>query len=237
MKTLTYLAFICAIAFAILVLLIKWNVIPIFRTCAIENDTERVLIINAGHGGEDGGAVAADGTIEAELNLQIAKRLELLSVFFGVETVMTRTGPDIDYPENAKTTRARKASDQKARIELINGTPNGVLISIHQNKYSSAGPSGAQAFYTKSEESRELAQRVQTLFSAMPEGASNRVAMPVADSIFLMNHAKCTAVLAECGFISNGKELSLLKSEQHQKRLAAVLSAAYLSLYGDLEAD
>ncbi len=230
MKTLTYLTFIAATAFVLLVLLLKLSVIPIMTVRAPQAAPSRpALIIDPGHGGEDGGAVASDGTLEADLNLSVSQRLEMIAVFFGVGVVKTRDGTEIAYPDSAKTVKARKTADQRARLELISSLPDAVLISVHQNKYTSPGPRGAQVFYSGTEGSRELAEKAQELIRALPEGASDRTAMPVSDNVFIMNNAPCTAVLAECGFISNPDELALLKSDKHQIRLAAVLAAAYLS--------
>lgn len=94
---------------------------------------ETVLIIDAGHGGEDGGAVTADGVPESGINLGIAKKLEALCGLFGVDSVMTRESQEISYPDTAGTTAQRKSADQKARVELINSQEDAVLVSIHQN--------------------------------------------------------------------------------------------------------
>lgn len=230
MKTLTYIAFICAAAFVLLVLLLKLNFIPIMSGRAPQAVSSRpTLIIDPGHGGEDGGAVAPDGTLEADLNLSVSDRLELIAGFFGIGVVKTRDGAEITYPDSATTVKARKTADQRARLELIESIPDAVLISVHQNKYPSSGPRGAQVFYSHTQGSRELAEKAQELIRALPEGASDRTAMPVSEDVFIMHNATCTAVLAECGFISNPDELALLKSDKHQIRLAAVLAAAYLS--------
>ena len=230
MKTLTYLAFIAAAAFVLLVLLLKMNVIPIMNEIAPQKAPSRpTLVIDPGHGGEDGGAVASDGTLEADLNLSVSRRLEFISAFFGVSVVKTRDVAEIDYPDSAKTVRARKQADQRARLNLIGSIPGAVVISVHQNKYTSSAPRGAQVFYSDTKGSRELAEKAQELLRLLPEGASDRPAMPVSDDIFIMNKAPCTAILAECGFISNPAELAMLKSDEHQIRLAAALAAAYLS--------
>ena len=217
-------------AFVLLVLLLKLEVMPIMTEHSPHDVRPRpVLIIDPGHGGEDGGAVAPDGTLEADLNLRISERLELIAAFFGVDAVRTRAGKEIIYPDSAKTVKARKTADQRARLELIGSYPDGVLISVHQNKYTSPGPRGAQIFYASTDGSRELAEKAQELLRALPDGASDRAAMPVSEDVFIMKNVSCAAVLAECGFISNPGELALLKSDEHQKRLAAVLAAAYLS--------
>ena len=230
MKTLTYLAFIGVTAFILLVLLLKLDIIPIMNEITPQAGQARpTLIIDPGHGGEDGGAVAADGTLESGLNLQISNRLELIAVLFGVDVIKTRDGQDIVYPDSAKTVKARKTADQRARLDLIRSHPDAVLISVHQNKYTSQSPSGAQVFYARTEGSKELAEKAQELLRSLQDGASERIAMPVSDDVYIMKNAPCTAILAECGFISNPNELALLKSDKHQMILSAVLAAAYLS--------
>lgn len=193
------------------------------------------LIIDPGHGGEDGGAVAADGSKESELNLAIALKLEALSGFFGVPTVMTRSSETLDYPESADTIRAKKVADQKARLELINSIQNAVFISIHQNLYTSAAPSGAQALYAGTEGSMELAEMMQNNFIALLNEDNKRTASRISDDIYLMKNAGCTAVLIECGFISNPAELELLKDPEYQSKVASIILASYIQFTSGTE--
>ena len=106
-----------------------------------------VLIIDPGHGGADGGAVANDGSIESVINLEVSLKMEALCGLLGYECMMTRDSETLDYPDDAKTIRAKKLADQKNRLQLVNSQPNAVMISIHQNIYSTSSPSGAQALY------------------------------------------------------------------------------------------
>ena len=188
----------------------------------------RVLIIDAGHGGEDGGATTAEGVPESGINLAIACKLEALAGLFGVETVMTRESQDISYPESAATTAQRKQSDQKARIELINAQENAVLISIHQNYYPDARPSGCQVLYGKPEGSRELGELTHKNLTEALCPTSRRVAAPISEDIYLMRSAKCTSILVECGFLSNPSEAALLQTEDYQLKISALLLASYL---------
>ena len=188
---------------------------------------EPLLIIDPGHGGEDGGAVAEDGSKESEINLAVALKMEALCGFLGVNTAMTRDSEILDYPKSANTIRAKKIADQKARIELINSTPNAVLISVHQNTYPSAKPSGGQALYGKVEGSQTLAEIIQTNITLNIDADNNRGAAKISDNIYLMKKAECPAVLVECGFMSNPTELELLKTEEYQAKLAAVFVASY----------
>lgn len=203
-------------------------------TAAIMNTRTPCLLIDAGHGGADGGAVAADGTTESSLNLAVAQKLEALCTFFGVETIMTRSSEEIDYPTEADTIRAKKNADQKARVALINSVPDGVLISIHQNMYPSAGPSGAQVLYGATKGSQELGLLMQENLLLL-SGDNRRTAEAVSKDIFLMRSARCPSVLVECGFLSNPHECSLLKTEDYQRKLAVILAASFFQYSSDTE--
>ena len=196
---------------------------------ARESDVRlRTVVIDPGHGGEDGGAVAPDGTLESDVNLDIARRLEALAAFWGVKTVMTRTGTEIDYPESAQTLAAKKKADQDARLALINATPDGVLLSIHQNQYPASGPWGIQVFYGAEPGSDRLAQVLQENMTAQLCPDNRRLAERIDDDIYLMRNAACPAVLAECGFLSNPNDLAKLESEGYRTQLAAVMLGSYL---------
>lgn len=216
---------ILPILLSVFLLLSGCSVFP--REASSDILTIPTLIIDPGHGGEDGGAVAKDGSKESEINLAVALKLEALSGLFGLPSVMTRTSEELDYPESATTIRAKKVADQKARIELINSTANAVMISIHQNIYPSAAPSGAQALYAATEGSMELAELMQDNFAAYLAADNKRTASKISGDIFLMKKAECTAVLVECGFISNPNELTLLKDAEYQKKLASIILSSY----------
>jgi N-acetylmuramoyl-L-alanine amidase len=186
------------------------------------------VIIDAGHGGADGGASSSSGLLESTVNLDIAKRLELVLAFFGTKVVMTRTEETLEYSEKATTIRAKKAEDQKRRLNLINGTPNAVLISIHQNTYPSASPFGAQVLYAPTDGSKELGESMQQLLIAALNPANRRTAAKIPDSILLMNNIKCPAVLIECGFLSNASEEQLLRTDNYRLKLAVVIGAGIL---------
>jgi N-acetylmuramoyl-L-alanine amidase len=187
-----------------------------------------VLVIDAGHGGEDGGAQTASGVLESALNLDIALKLDSMSGLFGVPTVLTRKSENIEYPEDADRVRERKQSDQKARIELINSIPNAVLVSIHQNKFPQASPRGSQVLYAETGGSKEFGELTHlNLISALyPQ--NRRVASPIPDTILLMRSVKCTAILVECGFLSNPEEAALLETPEYRTKVALVLLCSYL---------
>jgi len=201
----------------------------------VNKEHEPLLIIDPGHGGADGGAVAGDGTKESDLNLAVALKMDALCGFLGVNSIMTRSSEALDYPESAVTIRAKKIADQKARVELINNTPNATLISIHQNIYPGAKPSGAQALYGKVEGSAELAELIQGNFAFYIDEDNKRSAARISDDIYLMKKAECPAVLVECGFMSNPEELARLRTPEYQKMLAAVFVASYTQFISETE--
>lgn len=195
-------------------------------------ETGRVLVIDPGHGGEDGGAVSITGALECDLNLDIAKKLDTIIGLFGVPVVMTRETADIKYPDDAKTVKARKNSDIRRRIEIVNNIENPVLISVHQNNYPAKQPFGAQVFYSETEESKKLAEFTQNILKTVLNPLNKRPAVEVSDSIILMKQAKCTGILIECGFLSNPEENALLQTDTYKLKLAWAIAAAYLGFYG-----
>lgn len=189
---------------------------------------QRTLILDPGHGGADGGAVSVTGTSESKINLEIALRCRALAGLFGVTAEMTRESETLDYPEDAGTIHAKKVWDTKSRTEFINSLENAVLISIHQNKYTTAAPHGSQVLYAATEESQPLGEKLQELMTQVT-GESKRKAAKIGDSIYIMNHIDCPAVLVECGFVSNAVEAKRLEEPAYQLKLATVIVGGYLS--------
>ena len=210
------------------VLLAAWYLLPVPELQRTSAEPGLTLVIDAGHGGEDGGAVAANGTLESEINLDVALRLEALADFWGIPSVMTRETSGIDYPTGAETLSQKKKADQNARLDLIGSTPGAVLVSIHQNYYPSEKPSGIQVFYGTANGSQELAVCMQTNLTAQLCPNNRRVAAAIDSGIYLMREAECPAVLVECGFLSNPGEREKLEDPTYRGELAAVLLASYL---------
>ena len=182
-----------------------------------------VLILDPGHGGEDGGAVSVDGTPESELNWEIALRCRDLAEFLGLPVVMTRESYEIRYPQEAETTRQRKAADQKSRLGLVNSQENGILLSIHQNQFTSPGVCGPQVFYNPGAGAQALAERLQALLNEQLAPESRRVAAPIAEEVLLTRESRHPAVLVECGFLSNAAEAARLCTPEYQLQLSLLL--------------
>ena len=193
-------------------------------------DRERCIVIDPGHGGEDGGATSCTGKLERTYNLEISLRLNDLFHLLGYDTRMTRTA-DTSIYTNGETIAQKKVSDLKERVRIVNETENALLLSIHQNNFSDSRYSGAQVFYSGTKGSELLARQLQTNFVSTLNRGSNRKCKK-SDGIYLMEHIDCTGVLIECGFLSNAEEESRLRSTEYQKKLCCVIAATvseYLS--------
>lgn len=193
----------------------------------VAQNTHRV-IIDAGHGGVDGGAVSCTGIYESSINLDFALKLNDLLHLLGIRTVMIRTTDESVYTEGT-TIAAKKVSDLKERVRIVNGTPNALLISIHQNYFHDGRYSGSQVFYGGQKESKQLAEHLQGSFRAYMDANNTRQAKK-SSGVYLMEHSNCPAVLIECGFLSNPSEERQLLDESYQKKMCSVI-AATLSQY------
>lgn len=185
---------------------------------------EHTVIIDAGHGGIDGGATSCTGVLESTINLQIALRLDDLMRFLGYHTQMIRTTDTSIYTQGS-TIAAQKVSDLKERVRIVNEREGAVLISIHQNTFADSRYGGAQVFYSDTAGSRELASILQTALVAALNPESKRVCKK-ADGVYLMEHIRQTGVLIECGFLSNPGEEAALRSDGYQKKLCCVIAAS-----------
>ena len=197
------------------------------RTASVQTEPVHRLhtvIVDAGHGGIDGGATSCTGVLESKINLEIALCLNDLLLFMGHNTQMVRTTDTSVYTEG-KTIAAQKVSDLKERVRLVKETEDAILISIHQNTFSDSRYGGAQVFYGAGEGSNTLAQKLQSLFAETVNPGSNRKSKP-AKGVYLLENIDKTGVLIECGFLSNPKEEALLRSKDYQQRLCMVIASA-----------
>lgn len=188
------------------------------------------FVIDAGHGGIDGGATSCTGVLESAINLEIAIRLNDLMQFMGYDTTMIRT-TDTSIHTKGDTIAAQKVSDLKERVRIVNETENGVLISIHQNTFSDSRYGGAQVFYGTQGDSRQIAEKVQTAITQTINPGSIRKCK-TSKGIYLMEHINKTGLLIECGFLSNPQEEAKLRSAEYQKKLCCVIASTlgtYLS--------
>ena len=191
---------------------------------------EHCIIIDPGHGGEDGGATSCSGILESTYNLEISLRLNDLLHLLGYETKMIRT-TDTSVYTKGESLAQKKISDLKERVRIANETEGALVLSIHQNNFPDERYSGAQVFYPQTSGSQELARLLQSaLVSSLNPGSRRQIKQ--AQGVYLMEHIGCTGVLIECGFLSNREEEAKLRSAEFQKRLCCVIAATvgeYLS--------
>ncbi|MBQ8444145.1 MAG: N-acetylmuramoyl-L-alanine amidase [Clostridia bacterium] len=188
---------------------------------------EYTIVIDAGHGGRDGGAVGAtSGVSESELNLKYAQELKALCEQFGVGVVMTRSDMNGLYDENASN---KKRSEMEKRREIINSSGADLMVSIHMNSFSLPSSEGAYVFYAKgSDEGFNLAKSIQTSLCKSIEGARNYVTV---GDYFVLNYSAIPSALVECGFLSNPKEEQKLCDENYRKEFCYSLLVGILSYF------
>ena len=195
-------------------------------SAAIGTGRHWTLILDAGHGGEDGGASTAAGETESDINLAIVRKTRALMVFLGVEPRLTREEDISLHSGGAETIRQKKVSDLKYRVALVEEIPNAMLISIHQNHFTDSRYSGAQVFYNAGDVSRQWGENTQEVLRQVLDSDNDRKAKPMPDGIYLFDHVSCPAILVECGFLSNGEEAALLVTDAYQRKVAVALAGA-----------
>ena len=191
---------------------------------AVLDSNPVTIIIDAGHGGEDGGTVSVTGISESGINLTISQRLEQVLALCGVQTMMLRSGEEAVCTEG-DTVSERKVADLKRRVSLINAVEPAVVISIHQNHFEESKYHGAQVFYAGTEGSRDLALHTQELLRLKLDKSNRREAKP-ASSVYLMDRIYHTGILVECGFLSNPQEEQKLLQPDYQKKIACTVGCA-----------
>lgn len=198
-----------------------------------------VLLIDAGHGGVDGGAESGRGVCEKNINLAIAREVQRLAQEAGWQVVMTRETDNGLYEENGGTIRSKKTQDLKARRELIRKTRPQAAVSIHLNSFrEDASVRGAQTFYPASggegqilSESKRLAELLQEKVSVAAGEKDGRTALAKSD-VFLFREVTCPISIIECGFLSNPKEAELLQSSEYQHKIAQAIFEGIMEFSG-----
>lgn len=183
------------------------------------------VVIDAGHGGADPGKVGVDGSLEKDINLQIARKLQTFLAMEDVDVVLTRESDAGLYDENASN---KKVQDMKNRVAIIEEKKPVLTVSIHQNSYHEEYVHGAQAFYyAGSEKSKELAERIQQVMALELDKDNTRQAK-ANDSYYLLKKTSSPIVIVECGFLSNYEEAQKLSSDIYQEKVAWAIQLAIL---------
>lgn len=182
--------------------------------------SKELIVIDAGHGGFDPGKVGTAGTLEKDINLMIALKLQKVLEDSGYRIIMTR---ETDTALCDASASRKKAADLKARVSIVNENKPALTVSIHQNSYSS-GTKGAQVFYYKnSEESHAFATLLQETVKEMIGDGNHRVEK-ANDSYYMLKKTEGVFAIIECGFLSNPQEEVLLNSDDYQQKMAEAIA-------------
>lgn len=194
-------------------------------------DNLPVIVIDPGHGGEDGGAVSDNGVLEKDINLSIANDTSALFYLLGFDILRTRKN-DMALDSGEDTIRKRKVSDMKKRLEIFNSSKENTIISIHQNKFSESKYHGAQIFYSpNNSKSKQLADSIKYSVKGLLQPDNERECKKADGGIYLLKNTNNPAIIVECGFISNEEECNHLLDKQYQKQMAFSITAGFLSYY------
>lgn len=204
----------------------------IVDTSNLNVDTTPTIIIDAGHGGEDSGAVGVDNILEKNINLSVSLYLKELMEMSGFRVLMTREEDISIHDSDAETTKEIKVSDMKNRLKIYNSSDNNIIISIHQNKFTESQYYGAQMFYSENDSrSKEMAECIKNAFVCFLQPENKREIKKAEKSIYLLSNTSNPAIIVECGFLSNSDEAHLLNTEEYQKKVAYTIYCGFLEYY------
>ncbi len=199
-----------------------------------EKEERRVIVLDAGHGGEDGGAVGVSGVLEKDLNLAIAFCMKEMLEEKGYTVVMTRTEDKLLYTSEQNIKGQRKMYDLRNRLTIAHSYDNAILVSIHMNRFSQSVYRGLQVYYgTYSEESRLLATAIQSRVKEDLQPENKRPVKTAGSSIYLLHRAEIPAILIECGFMSNKDVCEKLSQKEYQKQLSFSIVCAMIEYMED----
>lgn len=215
---------ICLSLVTLITVMISLRSVP-----TISFNKQYTVVLDAGHGEPDGGAVGINGTIEKDINLKIALKLQEVLESRGVRVVMTRTDDNSICDKSAKTLHEKKVSDMHNRLEIINTSGADLFLSIHMNSFSDPKSGGLHVFYSRNHpEAKETAVLIQESISELTEAKTHTV-KAASDTLFLMKNPIPPAILVECGFISNPEEERLLNDDNYQSKIAFSIANAVIN--------
>ena len=238
LKSKSYFGLLSIILFLVIYLFVSYSLV--FLCTDKDNDMAShkvnlqledipVIIIDAGHGGVDGGAVSESGILEKDINLKIAGYLRDLFLLSDIRCVLTRENDEMLTPKYTGSSNKKRA-DLIARTEIANETENSVFVSIHQNKFQSSKYHGLQVFYSKNNsQSKELAEIIKFQNNKLVDNSNNRETKPAGREIYILDNLDIPAVLIECGFLSNAAEAERLNSDSYQKQLALMIYSSLMT--------
>ena len=235
-KQLFYRRFLAFLLFLSVLLAILFGIAEKTRTktdLGVVNKTpsspSTTIILDAGHGGEDGGASSADGLLEKDLNLALVLTMRDILTANGIKVILTRDTDTLLYDRNVNFEGRKKKLDAEARLKIANETENAVFVSIHMNTYPHPSCQGVQVWYSENNNaSFELAKTIQSTAKELLQKENDRTVKRSGSSIYLLRKLECPAILIECGFLSSPEEAALLADASYRQQLALVLCMGIL---------
>lgn len=227
----SYIIFTLSLSILILtVLLGSILTSPVIATSSLSQLNKPTIILDPGHGGEDGGAVADSGVLEKDINLAISNKLRTFFQINGFDVEMTRDDDTALY-DNVRS-NTKKRSDLENRVKMFNSSANNIVISIHQNKFTQSQYSGAQVFNSANNDlSADLAEDIRYSINSLLQKDNNRQCKQAGSEIFILHNTTVPAVMVECGFLSNIQETSKLQDDKYQSELAYSIFLGFLEFY------
>ena len=196
----------------------------------------KTVVIDAGHGNIDGGAVGNAGSIEKDINLSISKKVKEHLIKDGFNVVLTRENDEPLTDISGKNVRDIKREDLKYRKKIRDMENTGIFVSIHMNKFHDKNQKGAQTFYAKNPpESQILGETIQKNLIEYLDTSNKRLAKVDESSIFILKNAKNPSVIVECGFLSNYEEEKLLLSDEYQNKVAYAIYKGINEYYSEMK--
>ncbi len=180
-----------------------------------------VIVLDAGHGGMDGGGTSVNGALEKDINLSIVFKVRDMCESFGYKVVLTRDTDKSIHDDGVNGIRKQKLSDMDNRLAIFNKYDNSINLSIHQNLYTQPQYNGAQMFFAKSNPANEkLARIMKDEFVAKIQPDNKRETKEVGKELYLCYFTKNPSLMIECGFLSNPEEAAKLETEEYQSQVA-----------------
>lgn len=225
---------VIAVLFAVVGIAIGMG-IKHYETLQTFSSSDIKVVLDAGHGEPDGGAVGVSGVVEKDINLAIVQKLQEVLESKGFEVILTRSGDSGLQDENAETIRKMKVSDMNKRLDIMKNSHADIFVSIHMNSFGDQKVSGLHIFYDKNHpEIERLAKSIQNKMSEVT-GAEMHAVKTADERLFLMKNPPMPAILVECGFLSNPDEEKKLASDEYQSKIAWAIASAIEIIQSDVK--
>jgi N-acetylmuramoyl-L-alanine amidase len=204
----------------------KAETIPV----ATDSSDKKCVVIDPGHGGEDGGAVGVNGVLEKDLNLSLSEILRTVLKFSGCEVILTRTEDKMLYDRNSDFAGKKKILDLKGRLEIANDISPDIFVGIHMNSFPEQKYLGLSIYYSpNTPESQKAAQLIRENIQRTIQPNNNREIKAADSNIYILDRTTCPAILIECGFLSNPEECEKLSTYEYQRNLSLVFYSSLVS--------